>query len=102
MWAGQVTARHVNRLIEHLRLEPTSRVSAIDSGDLDWMGWDTSAHIQASMHNWIVRLIAGLSKGMSAEDFIIRTPDSEDEPQVLQFETIADFIAAGADRLLTS
>lgn len=76
---------------------PSSRVSAIDSGDIEWMGWDTSTHIQAATHNWIVRLIAGLAK-FKADDYLIRTPGQDDEPKVLTFETIADFIAAGADR----
>lgn len=99
-----MSARHVNRLIEHLAIMPESRVYAIEQGDLAWMGWDTNTTILASTHNLIAHLIAGLSKGVDVKDLLIETPGGPEEPKVteISFPTIADFIAGGGVSKLES
>jgi hypothetical protein len=94
VWSGKEPVAHVLRLIEHLAIMPRSRIAALEQGDLEWMGWDGSQSIAASTHNWIVRLICGLSK-VDPDPHLIRTPGAEEEqPTELTFSSLADLISA--------
>lgn len=99
--AGRTPAAHVNRLINHLTLMPSSRIYAIEQGDIEWMGWDVNASIAASTHNLIASLIAGLSKGIKVEDLMFKTP-AADKPVEVTYPTIAAFLAGGGEAQLNA
>lgn len=95
MWAGKQSAHHVNRLINHLTLMPQSRIYAIEQGHIGWMGWDVNTSILASQHNLIASLVGGLSKGVDVKSLLVRAPGEDEEPEPMQFPTIAEWIARG-------
>jgi len=85
---------HVIILIEHLALNPHSRVFAIRGGTPELQGWDATTVINARTHNLIAALIGGLG-GQDMTDMLIDYPGSknvEPEPQ-----NLAEFIRRHVD-----
>lgn len=105
---GRHSARFVNQLINHLTINPQSRIFALEQGDLDWKGWDAATSIAASTHNMLAMFIAGFAKegDVDLDALLVRYPGEDDTTPPatteIRFESIADFIARGGDFQLSS
>ena len=86
-------AWHVVVLVEHLVLNPQSRVFALRGGTPELQGWDAATVIAARTHNLIAGLVAGLAGGdVKMADLTIDYPGStsaEAEPE--RQMTLAEF-----------
>lgn len=103
MWFGDLPARHVIYLSEHLALNPHSRVFAIRGGAPDLQGWDTAAIIAARTHNLIASVVAGLMKGDPDESMFVQYPGAtpeETQPKEIRPATLADITAAGFSKFM--
>ena len=89
VWAGTVPARHVNRLIENLVLNPQSRVYAIRQGSMEWLGWDATTSAVVRLHNLVAVLISAFGKDIDLSELWMDAPDGA--PEAEQFATIAEF-----------
>lgn len=80
--------------MEHLRLNPQSRIFALDQGHIGWMGWDAGTEAAVATYNLIASIVASFTGKEIPVDALyplpgesrIRKPD--DEPAA---PTIAEF-----------
>lgn len=97
MWAGKVSAGRVLTLVEHLHLNPFSRVRMIALGeDLRFIGWDVKAEIAADQFDQLLAIVSGFSKSGPQADSWYPRPGAaqrkqEEASRGLVAPTIAEF-----------
>lgn len=92
-------------LAGHLRLNPRSRVYAIDRGDLGWKDWGPAAEIAAARYDQTTALFAGLGGKEFDPSFAYPRPGEAaaraKEPELVA-PTIAEFSVSGFMKFMHS
>lgn len=94
VWTGRVSAGYVLGLIEHLHLNPHSRVRMIAlGGDVRWIGWDANADIAAARFDQLTQIVAGFGKSKANASNVYPRPGGkpDDMPSEAFAGSVDDF-----------